>query len=94
MLILKYEKHLDKIKTSSMHSISREDVKSFFSLVDKDSKGFFNCEDMYNFIREYHNVQFSFSQRNADLMFIRLDRNRNKQIELWEVENELCDLGE
>ena len=94
LLILKYEKHLDKIKTSSMHSISREDVKTFFSQVDKDCKGFFNCEDMYNFIREYHNGQFSFSQRNADLMFIRLDRNRNKQIELWEVENELCDLGE
>ena len=57
-----------------------------FGLLDKNGKGFFDNNEMMEYF--YNNGMLD-NMREADLLFIRLDKNRNGKIEFYEVEDEL-----
>ena len=57
-----------------------------FGVLDQDGKGFFDNKEMMEY---FNNVGILESERDADLLFIRLDKNRNGKIDFFEVEDEL-----
>ena len=61
-------------------------LKDIFSLLDKDGKGFFDVDEMMVY---FANNGLLDNNKEADLLFIRLDKNRNGKIDYPEVEDEL-----
>ena len=61
-------------------------LKDIFGLLDKDGKGYFDVEEMVVYLA---NNGLLDNNRDADLLFIRLDKNRNGKIDYFEVEDEL-----
>ena len=61
-------------------------LKDIFGLLDKDGKGYFDVEEMVVYLA---NNGLLDNNRDADLLFIRLDKNRNGKIDYPEVEDEL-----
>jgi len=57
-----------------------------FGLLDQNEKGFFDNNEMMEYLA---NNEILENTRDADLLFIRLDKNRNGKIEFFEVEDEL-----
>ena len=64
-------------------------LKDIFGLLDKDGKGYFDVEEMVVYLA---NNGLLDNNRDADLLFIRLDKNRNGKIDYPEVEDDckLC----
>jgi hypothetical protein len=58
-----------------------------FRGLDKFDFGYFNENDLANYLKK--NYAFT-STKDSDLLFIRLDRNRNGKVEYWEMEEELA----
>ncbi|MCQ2819087.1 MAG: EF-hand domain-containing protein [archaeon] len=54
--------------------------------IDKFGNGYFTATDLANYLKG--NFAFT-TAKDADLLFIRLDRNRNGKVELWEIQEEL-----
>ena len=61
-------------------------LNDIFGLLDKDGKGFFDNNEMMEYFENNGMVD---NMRDADLLFIRLDKNRNGKIDFPEVEDEL-----
>ena len=61
-------------------------LKDIFGLLDKDGKGYFDIDEMMVY---FANNGLLDNNRDADLLFIRLDKNRNGKIDYLEVEDEL-----
>ena len=57
-----------------------------FGLLDQNEKGFFDNNEMMEYLANNGILE---NTRDADLLFIRLDKNRNGKIEFFEVEDEL-----
>jgi Ca2+-binding EF-hand superfamily protein len=61
-------------------------LKDIFGLLDKDGKGYFDIDEMMVY---FANNGLLDNNRDADLLFIRLDKNRNGKIDYLEIEDEL-----
>ena len=62
-------------------------LREVFRGLDKFDFGYFNENDLANYLKK--NYAFT-STKDSDLLFIRLDRNRNGKVEYWEMEEELA----
>ena len=60
-------------------------LKEIFALLDKEGKGYFEIEEM---IVYFTNNGLLDNNKDADLLFIRLDKKRNGKIDYPEVEDE------
>ena len=60
-------------------------LKEIYALLDKEGKGYFEIEEM---IVYFTNNGFLDNNKDADLLFIRLDKKRNGKIDYPEVEDE------
>ena len=65
------------------------DVKKIFDDIDFNRKGYFEINDFIMYLKKNYLYGNSVA---ADLLFIRLDKNRNGRIELKEVEDEIKSL--
>jgi len=83
-LIIQSENKLENMRCTL--SDARCQVCSIFKCIDKCCCGYFNDCDLINFLKS--RCVFA-SDTDIGLAFIRLDRNRNGRIELWEVIDEL-----
>jgi len=61
-------------------------LNEIFGLLDRDGKGYLENNEMMEYF--YNNGMLD-NNRGADLLFIRLDKNRNGKIDFPEVEDEL-----
>ena len=61
-------------------------LNNIFRLFDQDGKGYFDNREMMEY---FDNNGMLENIREADLLFIRLDKNRNGKIYFYEVEDEL-----
>ena len=61
-------------------------LKDIFALLDKGEKGYFDIDEMMVYLA---NNGLLDNNKEADLLFIRLDKNRNGKIDYPEVEDEL-----
>ena len=60
-----------------------------FKLIDTNNYGFFDYSNLINYLQK---SKIDFKQLNADLLFIRLDKNRNGKIDFKEFEDEFLGL--
>ena len=90
-----YLKNLFNLLISSENEINdlrrmmgtvRIKLNDIFALFDKDGKGFFDNKEMLEY---FDNNGMLDDNKAADLLFIRLDKNRNGKIDFPEVEDEL-----
>ena len=84
MSIIDFENKLNNFR-KNLYGISLK-IKNIFNLFDKRDIGFFNFEDYVLYLKE--NGLYD-DNLKIDLLFIRLDKNRNGKIELYELEEEM-----
>ena len=61
-------------------------LRDIFGLVDKDNKGNFTLDELVDYVGNNHITD---NKRDIDLLFIRLDKNRNGRIDFSEIEDEI-----
>lgn len=83
-LIIKFENEINEMRRTL--GTLRIKLKDIFGLVDHAKRGYFNSNDMVIYLQKEDIV---FEDKDADLLFIRLDKNRNGKIDYKEVEDEL-----
>ena len=64
-------------------------LMELFKLIDTNNYGFFDYSNLINYLQK---SKIDFKQLNADLLFIRLDKNRNGKIDFKEFEDEFLGL--
>ena len=64
----------------------RLNLRDIFGLVDKDNKGNFTIDELVEYMGNNHITD---NKRDIDLLFIRLDKNRNGRIDFSEIEDEI-----
>jgi hypothetical protein len=64
----------------------RLNLRNIFGQVDKNNAGHFLSDELIEYL---DNNRLLVNRRDPDLLFIRLDKNRNGKIEFSEVEDEL-----
>jgi Ca2+-binding EF-hand superfamily protein len=84
MSIIDFENKINNFRTN-LYGISLK-IKDIFNLFDKRDLGFFNFEDYVLYLKENGLYE---ENLKIDLLFIRLDKNRNGKIELYELEEEM-----
>ena len=84
MSIIDFENKINNFRTN-LYGISLK-IKDIFNLFDKRELGFFNFEDYVLYLKENGLYE---ENLKIDLLFIRLDKNRNGKIELYELEEEM-----
>ena len=86
-LIIQYENELNLIKKNiigiNMYS------KDIFNKIDKSGLGFISD---FEFLMYLRNCGINCNETEISLIFSKLDKNKNRKIELWEIENELKSL--
>lgn len=82
--ILEYERIVNDIRKNNV--MLRVKLGEIYSKIDKLNLGYFINDDFIRYLKE--NGIFRL-MRDADLLFIRLDRNRNGKIEKNEIKDEL-----
>ena len=82
-LILNYENRLNEMKKK--FAGVRSVLKDIFMHLDRLNVGYFTNDDLISYLKK--NNIFT-TLKDADLLFIRFDRNRNGQVDFEEVENE------
>ena len=83
-LLIDSENEINDLR--KMMGTVRLKLNDIFALLDQDGKGFFENKEM---IEYFENNGLLDDNKAADLLFIRLDKNRNGQIDFPEVEDEL-----
>jgi Ca2+-binding EF-hand superfamily protein len=83
-LILAAESEINNMR--KLFGTLRLNLRDIFGLLDKNRCGFFSNEDLLEYLDS--NGLLS-NIRDADLLFIRLDKNRNGKIDFFEVEDEI-----
>ena len=83
-LIINYENEINNDR--KLLGTVRLKLNEIFGLLDKDGKGCFENGEMLEY---FNNNGMLDNNRGADLLFIRLDKNRNGKIDFPEVEDEL-----
>ena len=69
-----------------LYGTLRLNLRDIFGLLDKNRCGYFSNDDLMEYLA---NNGILSSDRDADLLFIRLDKNRNGKIDFPEVEGEI-----
>ena len=82
--IINCENKLNEMKKHLMNV--KLGLPKIFELIDARKKGYFEQEDLKVYL--YMRGIFT-NERDCDLLFIKLDKNRNGKIELYEVEDEI-----
>ena len=83
-LIISLEKDINNER--KLFGTLRLKLKDIFRLLDVPNRGFFSYNDLIVYLQK--NLIFN-TNKEADLLFIRLDKNRNGNIFFGEVEDEL-----
>ena len=83
-IIINYEVEINEKRKDL--SILKRKLKDIFYLFDKDDIGFFGFEEYKKYIEE--NKLINDKNLNGDLLFIRLDKNRNGKIIFEELSDE------
>ena len=83
-LIIDSEKDINNMRRSC--GSLRSNLKDIFGLVDNQGKGYFTDEELLDYLQNNGLLE---NNKAADLLFIRLDKNRNGKIYYQEVEEEL-----
>ena len=83
-LIINSENEINNIRRTL--GTLRIKLKDIFSLVDYLKRGYFNNNDLIVYLQK---EDIAYEDKDADLLFIRLDKNRNGKIDYKEVEDEL-----
>ncbi|MCQ2819604.1 MAG: EF-hand domain-containing protein [archaeon] len=86
-IMINYEKRFNEERKEMR--LTRARMPTIFREIDRDNKGYFTEEDLGNFLRNNYALT---SEKEKDLLFIRLDRNRNGKVERYEVEDEITPL--
>ena len=82
-MLIEYEKKFYALRKG--FAMLRYKLKEVFGGLDRFGLGGFDEEDLIRYLKE--NYAFN-SVKDADLLFIRLDRDRNGKIAYWELEEE------
>ena len=83
-LIIDSEKDINNMRRSC--GSLRLNLKDIYGLVDRQGKGYFTNEELMDYLQNNGLLE---NNKAADLLFIRLDKNRNGKIDYPEVEEEL-----
>ena len=83
-LILDFENEINDDR--KLLATVRLRLNNLFGLFDKNGKGYFDYDEMMEYFCDNGMLD---NCREADLLFIRLDKNRNGKIDYFEVEDEL-----
>ena len=83
-LIIRSEKEINNMR--KLFGTLRYNLRDIFGLLDKRRCGYFSDEELLDYLQ---NNGILSNNRDADLLFIRLDKNRNGRIDYPEVEDEL-----
>ena len=78
-----------EIKLNNMKkefSTLRIKLRDIFGIIDQEYKGFFTKENLDIYLK--HNCIFT-NTKDSDLLFIRLDKNRDGKVDYCEFEDEL-----
>ena len=83
-LIINYENEINEMRKGFSILIRR--IKDIFKLFDLKGLGFFVFEDFIRYLKDNEMLDESL---NVDLLFIRLDKNRNGKIDFTEIADEI-----
>ena len=83
-LIINSEKEINEMR--KQFGTLRLNLRDIFSNIDKSNSGAFSNKELVDYLG---NNNMGDNLRDADLLFIRLDKNRNGKIEFAEVEDEM-----
>ena len=83
-LIISAENEINDMR--KLFGTLRLNLRDIFGLLDKNNQGFFTN---YEFMEYLDNNRILDNNRDADLLFIRLDKNRNGKIDYPEIEDEI-----
>ena len=64
-------------------------LKDIFKMLDTNGLGYFGFEEFINYLKDNDMLEESL---NVDLLFIRLDKNRNGKIDFTEIADEITAL--
>ena len=84
MSIIDFENKIDKIR-KDLYGLSLK-IKDIFQLFDHKNFGYFTFEDYILYLKKNGLMD---ENLKVDLLFIRLDKNRNGNIELYELQDEI-----
>ena len=83
-LIINSENEINEMR--KMFGTLRLNLRDIFALLDEGGKGYFTDEELMRYLKSYGLL---LNSKAADLLFIRLDKNRNGKIDYYEVEEEM-----
>ena len=83
--LIDYENKFNMVKKG--YATLRYKLRDVFKGLDRFGLGYFNDADLANYLKD--NYSFT-TPKDSDLLFIRLDRNRNGKVEYWEIDDELA----
>ena len=83
-LIINCENEINNMR--KLFGTLRLNLRDIFGLLDKNRCGYFSNDELMEYLG---NNGILSSNRDADLLFIRLDKNRNGKIDFPEVEDEI-----
>ena len=83
-LIIKAENQINNMRRTM--GTLRMKLRDIFGLIDYMKRGYFNNSDLLAYLQK---EGISGNDKGVDLLFIRLDKNRNGKIDFIEVEDEL-----
>ena len=83
--IFESEKKIDEVRCSALENKKFDPVKYFQEQIDTSGTGVISIQDLEQFLMNKGVIK---NQREADLLFIRLDRNRDGKVNVEEFSNE------
>ena len=84
-LIIKEENKLNSMRKEFSQSLKNVNLERIFNEIDNKKNKKFNEHDLLKYIKQ---KGIFLDENSCDLLFIRLDSNRNGTVELWEIEKE------